>query len=169
MVKIEQLFSKFLLAFCIFLAACSANSQPEPSKEVQSEIVNTAESKQKLAKYVLSEIGIAEQYDLYLGNIVEAVSPSTNPKFNTWLQGVFVREAGWKHVESKYIAVLEANFSEAELKQLLTLSKQPVMKKLRQAEVQAYTDASEERRKLLEKVWYDYNSGKINIPPEVLQ
>lgn len=43
------------------------------------------------------------------------------------------------------------------------------MKKLLQAEVQAYADASEERRKLLEKVWLDYNSGKIIPPQDVLR
>jgi hypothetical protein len=43
------------------------------------------------------------------------------------------------------------------------------MKKLLQAEMQSYADSSLERRKLMFKVWDDYQSGKINPPSEVLR
>ena len=162
--------SKWLLGVCTILAACTANSQPDPSQQSPA-IGNTAQSKQELARAVLSEIGIAQHYDLYLGSIVDIVAPPTTnkPKFHEWLQGVLAREAGWSHAESSYPARLESTFSEAELKELLTLAKRPVMKKLLQAEVQAYADAAPKRRKRLDKVWNDYNSGRIQMPPEVMK
>lgn len=170
MFNLQSWRSKWLPVFCIVLAACTANSQPEPSK-LSPSTGNLVQSKPELARAVLSEIGIAQRYDRYLGNIIDmVVTPATNkPKFHAWLQGVLAREAGWAYAESKYLARLESMFSEAELQELLTLSKQPVMKKLMQAEVQAYTDASPERRKLLQKVWDNYNSGQIQIPPEILK
>ncbi|MBM0743219.1 DUF2059 domain-containing protein [Phormidium sp. CLA17] len=169
MCKLQTWRSKWLPIVCIIFVACTANSQPDPSQRGRSEIGTTAQPKQELAQAVLSEIGIAQHYDRYLGNSVDiVVAPATNrPKFHAWLQGVLAREAGWSHAKSSYLARLEATFSEAELKELLTLSKQPLMKKLMQTEVQAYVDASPERRKRLQKVWDDYNSGRIQIPPEV--
>ncbi|MEX0271904.1 DUF2059 domain-containing protein [Leptolyngbyaceae cyanobacterium UHCC 1019] len=169
MFNLQSWRSRWLLVVCIGLAACTANSQPEPFQQ-SSAIGNTVQSKSELARAVLSEIGIAQHYDLYLGNSVDiTVAPFTRPKFHAWLQGILAQQAGWKYAESKYIVRLEATFSEAELKELLTLAKQPVMKKLLQAEVQAYVDAAPERRKLLQKVWNDYNSGRIQMPPEVLK
>lgn len=172
MFNLQSWRSKWLLGVCIILAACTANSQPEPSKPSPA-IGNTAQSKQELARAVLSEIGIAQQYDRYMGNIVDMIvapAPATyKPKFHAWMQGVLAREAGWKHAESNYLARLEATFSEAELKELLTLAKQPLMKKLMQAEVQAYTDAAPERRKRLDKVGDDYQAGRIQMPPEILK
>ncbi len=170
MFNLQSWRSKWLLGVCTILAACTANSQPDPSKPSPA-IGNVVQSKQELARAVLSEIGIAQQYDRYLGNIVDiTVAPANyKPKFHTWMQGVLAREAGWKHAESKYLTRLEATFSEAELQELLTLAKQPLMKKLMQAEVQAYGDAAPERRKRLDKVWNDYNSGRIQMPPEILK
>jgi hypothetical protein len=170
---VEHLFvrcSRLLLFFCIFVTGCTANSQQKLSEKAQSKVEITAESKKKLAKEVLSEIEIAKQYDLYLNNSIDiTISASRkNEKLRKWLQSVLAKEAGWKHIENQYITQLEANFSEAELTELLNQSKQPLMKKLLQAEIQAYTNASEERRKLLDKVWNDYNSGIITPPPEVL-
>jgi hypothetical protein len=64
---------------------------------------------------------------------------------------------------------LEADFSETELQELLNLSKQPLMKKLLKAEVQAYSEVGKERRKLLFQIWDDYNSGKIEAPKDILK
>jgi len=78
------------------------------------------------------------------------------------------RGAGWATIEDKYIARIEASFSESELKELLKLSKQPPIQKLLQNEIQLYTDVSEQRRKLMFRFWDDYNSGKILPPAELL-
>jgi hypothetical protein len=147
--------SKVLLVSCLLLVGCTAN----PTK-----------SKQELAKELLAEIGIAQKYDMHFASIIDmAVAPASKPKFDAWLQGVLVQGAGWKHAEAKYIARLEADFSEAELQELLNLSKQPLMKKLLQSEVLAYGDVGKERRKLLFQVWDDYNSGKIEAPKDILR
>ncbi|MFB2978630.1 hypothetical protein [Microseira sp. BLCC-F43] len=84
-----------------------------------------------------------------------------------WMQSLLEREAGWKYVEAKYISQLEANFSETELKELLDLAKHPLMKKLLQSEIQAYTNTTGERRELLFKVWDGYNRGAFPLPPDV--
>jgi len=134
---------------------------------VRAEAVPAPQSKRELARKVLSEIGIPEKYNLYFGSSIELAFPNggeSNSKLRDWLQAVLVREAGWAKIENTYIARLEANFSEAELKELLQLSRQPLMKKLLQNELQAYADASPERRRLLSKFWDDYNSGNINPP-----
>lgn len=55
---------KFLLISCIFIAACSANAQKETLKPTHPEPLATAKFKEKLAREVLIEIGIAQQYNL---------------------------------------------------------------------------------------------------------
>ncbi len=79
---------------------------------------------------------------------------------------MFVREIGWKHFKDAYVARLEADFSEDELKELLALSKRPVMKKLLQSEVKAYMDTSKQRFKMGFELWDNYNNGTINLPPD---
>jgi arsenate reductase-like glutaredoxin family protein len=166
MLKIKLWISTLLLVFFISVSGCAANSQQAPSATA-----TTIQSHQELAKVVLSEVGIAAQYDLHLGNSIDlALNPAAarNAKFVAWLQAQVVQKAGWKYAEAKYVTQLQASFSEQELKQLLTLAKQPLMKKLLRAESQAYADATSERRRLLDKFWNDYNSGLLNPPPEVL-
>lgn len=85
------------------------------------------------------------------------------------MQGLFSQKAGWKYAEKGYMTRLEADFSASELQELLNLSKKPVMKKLLRAEMKAYLDGSQERRKLLNKLWDDWNSGAINAPAEILR
>jgi hypothetical protein len=148
-------FSNLLLVSCLFLVGCTATP---------------AKSKQELAREILTEIGIAQKYDMHFASIIDmTVAPAFKPKFDAWLQGILVQGAGWKHVEAQYIARLEADFSEAEPQELLNLSKQPLMKKLLQAEVGAYADVGKERRKLLFQIWDDYNSGKIEAPKDILK
>jgi hypothetical protein len=169
MPKIKILHSKLILISFILLTTCIANSQQSLSKKVNSETLSKTQSKRELAREVLTSTGIAEKYNLYLGNSIDMSLPSAKPKFRKWMQEVLVREAGWTKIESKYIARLEKNFSESELKELLKLSKQPLAKKLLKDEIQAYTDVSEERQKLLFKVWDNYNSGIISPPAELLK
>jgi Uncharacterized protein conserved in bacteria (DUF2059) len=169
MFKLKLYLSGSLLVFCIFVTACVPNFQQEATSKVIAEKSNMSTAKRQLAKEVLAETGIAEEYDLHFNNITDITFPAsmTNERFRNWLQGVLTQEAGWKHIEDQYITKLEANFSEAELTELLNLSKQPLMKKLLQTEIQAYSSTAKERRKLLDKVWNDYNSGNISVPPEV--
>jgi Uncharacterized protein conserved in bacteria (DUF2059) len=166
MLKIKLRFSEFLMAFllvifCTFFAVGAASSQQVPSGETHA--------KQQLAREVLLELGIAQRYDLYFDHSMGLVlAPGTNPEFKTWLREMLAQEAGWKYVEDEYVARLEADFSEAELEELLTLSEQPLMKKLLQSEIQAYADTDRERYDLLNAAWINYNEGRINPPPESL-
>jgi hypothetical protein len=135
-------------------------------------MITTTDSKRDLAIDVLSEAGISKRYDLYLGNSIDALIPpetTRNDKFMDWMQELFVREAGWNYVEAKYVAQLEENFSETELKELLNLVKQPFIKRLVQAEIEAYSASTEERRRLMSTLWSSYNNGVFNLPPEILQ
>ena len=77
---------------------------------------------------------------------------------------MFAQEIGWKHFKDAYTARLEADFSEDELKELLKLSKQPLMRKLLQSEVKTYIDTSKQRFKMGFELWNSYNDGKINLP-----
>lgn len=172
MVKIKSQVLTLLFVFCILLTGCVAHSQQAPSTVVPSEIATPIQSKQELVKAVLAEAKIAEQYDRYLSSSVDlALNPETakNAKFVAWMEALVVREAGWKYIEAKYVAQLEARFSEIELRKLLDLAKQPLIKKLLQAEIEAYADATGERRRLLSKFWDNYNLGLFSPPPEVLK
>jgi hypothetical protein len=172
MVRLKLRFLSLLLIVFVLFTGCVANSQQAISITTKVAEVKSPPSKQALARAVLAEAGMANQYDLYLGNSLDLAVPSEtakNAKFMAWMQNLLVQEAGWNYVESQYIGQLEANFSEQELKDLLNFAKQPLLQKLLQAEMQAYTDTAEERRKLLSKLWDDYNSGRFNPPPEVLQ
>ncbi|MCS6815674.1 MAG: hypothetical protein NZ772_19150 [Cyanobacteria bacterium] len=125
--------------------------------------------KQELAKIVLQEAGIAQRYNLYLGNAIDmTTAPTMNRTLITWLHSLLRREAGWHQVEAVYAARLTDTFSETELNELLVVLKQPIVRKLLQAELNAYVDAGETRRKLFNQVWEGYNSGVFSPPANLL-
>lgn len=149
------------------IATYADNNQDERSPSPITTLLN---SKRQLARELLVELGIGKQYDLYFWNSVDiAYGTGTRTKFSEWLQQTLARVAGWKHVESQYVSRLEANLSEAELQELLELSKRPLMKKLLRAEIQAYEETAEKRARLLYRAWDDYNSGKIKIPSNLMK
>ncbi|OYQ62472.1 hypothetical protein B9G53_21990 [Pseudanabaena sp. SR411] len=158
-------FSSFLLFGCMSLSAYTAIANAETSQDSPTPITVTLKSKKQLAKEILVELGIGKQYDLYFWNSVDiSTGNGSRTKFSSWLQKTLARVAGWKYVESQYVARLESDFSEVELQELLDLAKHPLMKKLLRAEIQAYEETGEKRARLLWKAWDDYNSGKINVP-----
>jgi hypothetical protein len=172
MVKIESWIFTLLLVFCILLTGYVANSQQEFSKTGYTERLSSTQTKFKLARTVLSEAGIDKKYNLYLGNGIDlALNPETSkkPKFVKWMEGVLVREAGWKFIEDKYLTQMEVSFSEKELRELINIAEKPIMKKLLQTEILSYADATVERRRLLSQLWDKYNGGFFIAPPEVLQ
>lgn len=160
---------RFLLVACIFIAACSANAQKETLKPTRLEPSATTQSKEKLVREVLIELEIAQQYDLYLNSSIDMAIPASKgtDRWREWLQGVVKEEAGWEYIEDQYISQLKSDFSADELAELVNLAKHPLMKKLLQTNMKAYMNAAPKRRKLLGKVWSDYNSGKISPPPGV--
>lgn len=128
----------------------------------------SAAPKQALTKSVLVDAGIAAQYDRYLMNSAEIVTPpTTNQRFLSWLQQLLVKEAGWQQVESQYIARLESSFSPKELQELESLVKQPLLQKLLQVDAKTYAELSPKRRQILSKVWDNYNQGKYEIPVDM--
>jgi hypothetical protein len=170
MVELKFRFSKFCVALVLAIFFSLLPGAIVYSQQAPSQPPATSTIKGKLASEALSTLGIDRRYDLYFDHALGLLlNPSTSYKLQTWLGEVLAREAGWKKTQAKYIAKLEANFSEAELRDLLKLSQQPVMKKLLRAEIQVYTETSKERRRLLERVWTDYSEGKIPIPDNVLK
>jgi hypothetical protein len=171
MFVLKSRFSKFCLALvlvicCSFFPGWIAYSQQPSSKPPTT----TATVKGKLASEVLSNLGIDRRYDLYFDHAVGIVlAPSTNSKFQKWMGEMLAREAGWNKTQAKYVAKLETDFSESELKELSKLSQQPVMKKLLRAEIQVYAATSTQRRQMLNRVWSDYNEGKIAVPANISQ
>ncbi|GBO56604.1 hypothetical protein APA_4939 [Pseudanabaena sp. lw0831] len=150
---------------CLFAYPAIAYAE----QDVTAPITVTTKSKKQLARELLVELGIGKQYDLYFWNSVDlAYGTGTRTKVSEWMQKTLAQVAGWRYVESQYVARLEANFSEMELKELMELAKRPLMKKLLRTEIQAYEETGTKRARLLFQAWDDYNSGKINIPPNLL-
>ncbi len=171
MAKVNLQFSKFLallLVVCFtFFTVSVANSQPLPFDKDQSKTSAGAVSKYKLASELLSEIGIAERYDMHFDHLMGTlIGKGDDFQLYARFRKMFAREIGWKHFKDAYAARLEADFSEDELKELLNLSKQPVMKKLLQSEVKAYIDTSKQRFKMGFELWNNYNNGKISLPQD---
>jgi hypothetical protein len=171
MIKMEHKFSKFLglfmVAFCTFSFAQSANSEKIYLSQNQSKISTQETSKQKLARDILIQLGISKRYDLHFEHMIGAlVGSSFNSRLSSRFRKMSVQQAGWNYVEDFYIKRLEVDFSETELKELLNLSKNPLMKKLLQSEIKGYEESSKNRYKLTYKLWENYNSGKINLPSE---
>lgn len=159
--------SSLILVTCMCLFAYPAIAYAE--QDVPAPITVTAKSKKQLARELLVELGIGKQYDLYFWNSVDlAYGTGTRTKVSEWMQKTLAQVAGWRYVESQYVARLEANFSEMELKELMELAKRPLMKKLLRTEIQAYEETGTKRARLLFQAWDDYNSGKINMPPNLL-
>lgn len=171
MFKVKLKLPKFLgvlLIVCFtFFTAYAANSQTPSLAQYKSTISTRETSKYKLASDVLAEMGIAERYDLHFDHLMGTlIGNGKDSKLYARFRKMFVEEIGWRHFKDAYIARLEADFSENELKELLNLSKQPALKKLLRSEVKAYADTSAQRFKLGFELWDNYNSGKINLPPE---
>lgn len=162
MFKLPSRFLIVLVIGCVFFISCAAHSQN----------IAALPTKRELVKSVLADTGISQRYDLYLGNSIDmAMTPETpnNSKLMAWLKLFVQKEAGWNYAESAYVTGLEAKFSTSELQEILALAKQPVMKKLLQAELDAYVAAGSDRRKRFFQAWDAYNSGQVNIPSEVLR
>ncbi|PSB56520.1 DUF2059 domain-containing protein [Chamaesiphon polymorphus] len=170
MFKLKLQFSKLLALMLVVCFTCFtvyvANARQLPLDAVQSKISVKETAKYKLASELLSESGIAQRYDMHFDHSIGAlIGKGDDFKLYARFRKMFVREIGWKHFKDAYAARLAADFSEDELKELLKLSKQPVMKKLLQSEVKAYTtDTSKQRFKIGFKLWDEYNSGKISLP-----
>lgn len=161
-----------LLLFCLFVVGCVTQSQRVSLGETRPEMVMTAKAKDDLVMAVLSEAQISNRYDLYLGNSIDMALPpetTSNVRIMNWIQALFVKEAGWSHIEDQYTTQLKEKFSEAELRELLNLVKQPLVKRLVQAEIEAYSASAKERRRLLSKMWDNYNRGMFKPPSETMQ
>jgi Uncharacterized protein conserved in bacteria (DUF2059) len=171
MFKVKLQFSKFLallLVVCFtFFTVGVANSQRLHLSEVQSKTSARETSKYKLASELLSEIGIAKRYDMHFDHLMGAlIGSGDNLKLYERHRKMFVREVGWKYFKDAYAARLEADFSEDELKRLLNLSKQPVMKKLLQSEIKVYMDTSKQRFKMGFELFEKYTDGRVSLPSE---
>jgi Uncharacterized protein conserved in bacteria (DUF2059) len=169
MLKVKLPYLKFLallLVFCFaFFTVDVANSQRFPLGEVQSKTSTRETFKYKLASELLPQIGIAKRYDMHFDQLIGTlIGRGDDFKLYGRFRKMFVREIGWKYFKDAYATRLETDFSEDELKELLTLSKQPVMKKLLQSEIKAYMDTSKQRFKMGFELWDNYNNGKISLP-----
>jgi Uncharacterized protein conserved in bacteria (DUF2059) len=169
MFKVKLQFSRFIALFLVFVCVTFftvdvANSQRLLLSESQSKTSNRETSKYKLASEVLPEIGIAKRYDLHFDHLMGTLIGKRENSEYARFRKMFVREIGWKYFKDAYAARLEADFSVDELKELLKLSKQPVMKKLLQSETKVYMDTSKQRFKIGFQLWENYNEGKINLP-----
>jgi len=169
MLKVKPFLFVIILVVSLLVVTGVAYSQQTSLERAKAEHPAPANANQELDRAILSETGIAERYDLYLGNALDlAISPemARNPQFVTWLNDLTVQEAGWQHVEAQYIDRLNSHFSAAELEALLELARQPLMQKWIQFEVEGYMGSVEERRRLLSRLWENYNNGTFPIPPE---
>lgn len=171
MVKVKLQFSKFLallLVVCFsFCTVYVANSQQLSLTGDQTKTSTGDATKYKLASELLLEIGIAERYDMHFDHLMGTlIGKGDDFKLYARFRKMFIREIGWKHFKDAYAARLAADFSEAELKELLNLSKQSVMKKLLQSEVKAYMDTAKQRFKMGFELWNNYNNGQISLPPD---
>jgi hypothetical protein len=176
MSKVKSHFSKFLLAFCLVLVSVCFNisiamfapvataiSPETAARSTLPGFVAQSASKKELANQVLLSIGIASQYDMYFDHTmgISFGGETINPKENARMREMIVREAGWKYVKDDYVAGLSADFSVAELKELLRLSKLPVMQRLLRSEIQAYNTTSPKRYKLLYTLFDNYINGLV--------
>jgi hypothetical protein len=146
--------------------AFAENTQDE---QTPASITVPTKSKRQMAREVIAELGVGRQYDLFFWNSADiSTGTGVRTKFSAWLQTAIVRFAGWKYVESQYVSRLEANFSELELKELLELSKRPLLKKLLKTEIEAYEETAAKRTKLLWQFWNNFQIGNIEIPKDLL-
>jgi hypothetical protein len=177
MSRVKSHFSKFLLAFCLVLVSVCFNvsiamfapvaTAISPETSALPNFVAQSSSKKELANQVLSAIGIASQYDMYFDHTMGITfgSATINAKENARMRKMIVREAGWQYVKDDYVAKFSTDFSVAELKELLRLSKMPVMQKLLRSAVQAYDNTAPKRYKLLYTLFDNYSNGLVQ-PPE---
>ena len=169
MIKVKLPFSKLLvllLVVCLtFFAVQVPNAQKAVLAEDQSQIAVKETSKYQLASEVLSAIGIAQRYDMHFDHLMGSlIGKGDDFELYARFRKMFIREIGWKHFEDAYVVRLTADFSEDELKELLKLANQPLMKKIFQSEVKAYGDTSRQRFGMGFVLWDNYNKGQIDLP-----
>lgn len=158
-----------LLSLCFLSMGAVVKTPAIASEDIQTEGKTLVNVSHDLAKEVLATIGIPQTYDLYLRNSIDiGITPemAEDEALMAWFDQLFVEEAGWSYVEAIYIAQLEANFSEAELRELVELVKNPLIQRLVKTEIEAYGASTEQRRKLFFQLWENYNSGQFSPPPD---
>jgi hypothetical protein len=171
MSKVKLYFSKFLLAFfLVIVSVCftglivNATAPETSARSALTNFVAQSGSKKELVNQLLSSIGIASQYDMYFDHAIGISITSSDTKYRLQMKELMAREAGWKYVKDDYVTRLSADFSVTELKELLRLSKLPVMQRLLRSEIQAYNATAPKRYKLLNELWNNYNDGQIKLP-----
>ncbi|HEY9828648.1 MAG TPA: DUF2059 domain-containing protein [Stenomitos sp.] len=171
MFKVKFRFSKLigllLVVFFSFFTVYVANSQQLSSTDIPSNVSPRQTIKNKLADDVLLESGIAQRYDMHFDHLIGTlIGKGDDLKLYQRFRKMFTREIGWTHFKEAYAAKLASDFSEDELKELLSLSKQPLMQRLLKSEVNAYLDTSKKRYKMGYELWNNYNNEKISLPLE---
>lgn len=102
-------------------------------------------------------------FDHLLGTLI---GKGEDLKLYSRFRKMFIREIGWQQFKDAYAKRLETDFSEDELKELLNLSKKPLIQKLLQSEFNAYEDTFKQRFRIGFELWENYNNGKIDLPLE---
>lgn len=142
-----------------------ANARQLPVSAPVQIVASDTTVKSKLAAEVLTQTGIASRYDLHFDHLIGMlVGKGDDFKLYARFNKMFAREIGWRHFKDTYATRLVTDFSTDELKELLKLSKQPVMQKLLKSEFKTYTDTSKQRAKMGFELWDKYNSGSVSIP-----
>ncbi|MDX2254394.1 MAG: DUF2059 domain-containing protein [Pseudanabaenaceae cyanobacterium bins.39] len=142
-----------------------ANSQQFSLAQSPAKISPQNNAKYQLAARVIQDLGIPARYNMHFDHLMGTLTgKGDDSQLYARFRKMFVREIGWQHFKDGYVARFAADFSEDELQELLNLSKQPLMKKLVQAEMKAYMDTSKQRFKMGFELWDNYSNGNINFP-----
>lgn len=128
-------------------------------------------SKRDLARAVLQELGVSARFDAYLTRGADQAAGGViqNAKLHQWQQKLWVQELGWRTVEDAYIAHFETKFTDKELAELLALSKNPVVRKLLDEELNAFRSTFIARNKNFEVFWRKLNSLEFEPPEDVFK
>jgi hypothetical protein len=122
-------------------------------------------TKTEVARQVLSQSGIAQRYDLHFDHLMGTlIGFKDDLAIYSRFRKMFIREVGWLKFQDEYVRRLTADFSEAELQELLSLSTKPVTQKLLQSEVKAYMDSAKQRYRMGYDLWDKYNKGDVKLP-----
>lgn len=138
----------YIFSVCWCVAACGA----EPA------------SKRELAKAVLVELGVPARFDVYLTRGADQLAGGDirDMKTHKWLQNLWIQELGWTTVERAYVEHFQERFSEAELRELLQLSKNVTLRKLIDEELTVFRATFEQRNRTFARFWHRYNAMEFS-------
>jgi hypothetical protein len=118
-----------------------------------------------LVESLIEKLDLPRRYDESIASkAAQASGPQSDPKTSKWMHDLWIRELGWQKAKDSFIRHYAERFTESELRELLRLLDNPLVKRLLLSEADVLEATSQERAERFSKFWFRFNNLEF-VPP----